>query len=89
MLLAQSSLLSGDASALDHDRESARAAWMHTRDLLQEAHGRSEPLPFTRLECLVAALYRLGDAAAAQPYRKRLETAGFVPTDPFPAPAAL
>jgi tetratricopeptide (TPR) repeat protein len=89
VLLAQSTLTAGDVAARYRDRESARAAWERARDLLEEAANRAEPLPFNRLECLVNSLYRLGDMDAAEPYRKRLEAAGFVPAEPFVRTAGL
>jgi tetratricopeptide (TPR) repeat protein len=82
LLLAQTWLASGDAAARDGDPESARSSWMHARDLLQEPGDVNAPLPFSRLYCLVLATYRLGDAAA-EPYRKRLDDAGFVPPEPY------
>jgi tetratricopeptide (TPR) repeat protein len=82
-LLAQTDLLSGDVAARDHDRAGAMSAWKQARDLLAEADPVNAIFPFSRLEHLVGALYRLGDAAGAAPYRERLDAAGFVPLEPF------
>jgi tetratricopeptide (TPR) repeat protein len=84
-LLAQTYLLDGDIAARDHDRDSAVSAWKHAQDLLEEKDPVNPTLPFPRLEHLVHAMYRLGETAAAAPYRDRLDAAGFVPLEPFTA----
>jgi tetratricopeptide (TPR) repeat protein len=83
MLLAQGILLMGDAAARSNDLDAARAAWTRARNLLREVDAANAMVPFSRLECLVRAQYRLGEVEQAGPYRRRLEDAGFVAQPPF------
>jgi hypothetical protein len=65
------------------DAAAATEAWTEARRLL-EADAGSE-LPFARLDPLVRVLQYLGLGDAARPHLERLERAGYVPMQPFPA----
>jgi tetratricopeptide (TPR) repeat protein len=88
ILLAQTWIICGDAALREHDMDSARTDWLRARDLLLESSAANAPLPFLRLEYLVAALERLHDVAAAEPYKHRLESAGFKRQSGFTIDAA-
>jgi tetratricopeptide (TPR) repeat protein len=85
-LLARTHLLAGDAAARGNDPRTASASWTRAKNLLLEADASVVTVPFPRLECLVRAMYRLGDADRAAAYRRRLEDAGFVAQPPFSTP---
>ncbi len=83
LLLARAWLIEGDAAMQNHDMPTALAWWIRARDLLQQPALGVAPLPFVRLELLIAALDRVGDTASAVPHRQRLDEAGFVPLEPI------
>jgi len=82
--LAQTLLLNGEVAARAGDPAAATEAWAEARRLL-ESSGNDAELPFARLDPLVRVLQYLGLGAEAEPYRQRLEGAGYVPLQPFPA----
>jgi len=81
--LARTLMLQGEVDAGAGDAAAATEAWTEARRLL-EADAGSE-LPFGRLDPLVRVLQYLGLGDAARRHRERLEQAGYVPMQPFPA----
>ncbi len=81
--LAQTLLLQGEVAARTGEATSATAAWTEARKLLEADAGNE--LPFARLDLLVRVLQYLGLGDAARLHLERLEQAGYVPMQPFPA----
>ncbi len=86
LLVAWTWVLQGDISHSHGERDSASDAWSAAREILSDG---GEPLPFRRLEPLVRTLVALGQDNVAEPYRERLDIAGYVPLQPWPAQAVL
>lgn len=85
--LARIRLLEGDAAQQQGNPAAARQAWTEARQLLLA--DAANQLPFGRLDPLVRALQRLGQTAEAAPHRQRLDAAGYVPLQPWPALPAV
>jgi hypothetical protein len=81
--LAQALLLEGEVVAGGGDEAAAERAWSEARQLLEA--DAAAGLPFGRLDPLVRVLQYLGLGDAARPHLERLEQAGYVPMQPFPA----
>jgi hypothetical protein len=82
--LARTRLLEGEIAQREHDTAGASVAWTQARQLLLA--DATPSVPFGRLDALVRVLHNLGQHAEAAPHRRRLEAAGYVPLQPFPAP---
>lgn len=80
--LATTRLLDGEAAQRGGNAAQATVAWTQARQLLLT--DAAIPVPFGRLDPLIRAMYALGQNAAAAPHRQRLDTAGYVPLQPFP-----
>lgn len=78
---AQILILQGESAIKAADAERAKAALQAAMKLLADNSGGE--LPFTRLGDLVYAMKLLGLQDQAEPYRRRLKEAGFVPFKPF------
>lgn len=85
--LARTRLLQGEAAQQDGNAAEATLAWTQARQLLLA--DAAAPVPFGRLDPLVRALLHLGQNAEAVPHRQRLDAAGYVPLQPFPAVARV
>lgn len=83
MWLARTRLLEGEVAQRDGNLAQAAVAWTQARQLLLD--DAATPVPFGRLDPLVRALHYLGQTAEAAPHRQRLDAAGYVPPQPFPA----
>ena len=81
--LAQALLLQGEVDARGGDQAAAARRWSEARQLLEA--DAAAGLPFGRLDPLVRVLQHLGLGDAARPHLERLEQAGYVPMQPFPA----
>lgn len=80
--LARTRLLDGEAAQRGGNVAEATVAWTQARQLLLT--DTATPVPFGRLDPLIRAMYALGQNAEAVPHRQRLDTAGYVPLQPFP-----
>lgn len=80
--LARTRLLDGEAAQQDGSVAEATVAWTKARQLLLT--DAATPVPFGRLDPLIRAMSALGQTAEAAPHRQRLDTAGYVPLQPFP-----
>ncbi len=81
--LAQTLLLQGEVAARSGDSAAATVMWTEARQLLESGAGTE--LPFARLDPLVRVLQYLGHGPEALPHLQRLQRAGYVPMQPFPA----
>lgn len=81
--LAHALLLQGEVLARGGDATAAAGTWTAARQLLEA--DAAAGLPFGRLDPLVRVLQYLGLGDAALPHLERLEQAGYVPMQPFPA----
>jgi len=81
--LAGTLTLHGEIASREGDAAAAATAWSEARRMLLE-DGVPE-VPFSRLDTLVRALHHLGAESEANSHRQRLERAGYVPLQPFPA----
>jgi tetratricopeptide (TPR) repeat protein len=82
IVLAHTLILDGEAAQLAGNNATARAAWTEAERLLRaNADG---PIPFERLNTLIRAMHFLGRTTEAARHRQRLDTAGYVPLQPFP-----
>jgi hypothetical protein len=87
VVLANTLVLDGETAWAAGDASAAGSAWRHARALLLADAGG--PLPFARLDPLVRALRHLGEESRAVAYRARLDAAGYVPLQAWPAGAAV
>lgn len=85
--LAKLRLLEGEAAQRLGDATTAKHAWTEARQLL--VADTVGPMPFTRLDPLVRVLIALGLGDEAAPHQQRLNAAGYVPLQPFPAPVRI
>lgn len=85
--LARTRLLEGEIAQREENIAGASAAWTQARELLLADATAS--VPFGRLDPLVRVLLNLGQHAEAEPHRRRLDAAGYVPLQPFPAAARV
>jgi tetratricopeptide (TPR) repeat protein len=83
--LAGTLTLHGEIAAREGDAAAAATAWREARAMLLE--DAAPEVPFSRLDLLVRALLHLGAESEANSHRQRLERAGYVPLQPFPAGA--
>jgi hypothetical protein len=81
--LAHALRVEGEVLARGGDATAAAGRWSAARQLLEA--DAAAGLPFGRLDPLVRVLQYLGLGDAARPYLERLEQAGYVPMQPFPA----
>ena len=82
-VLAEALLLDGETAQRIGDSPAGQAAWSQARRLLLADADKG--MPFERLDALVRVLHLLGQHAEAAPHRQRLDAAGYVPLQPFPA----
>jgi hypothetical protein len=82
LILAHNFTLSGLAAHLESKPEIANAEWEMSRNLML-ADVRDQ-IPFERLDTLVRNLHYLGLEEQAHPHIERLQTAGYVPLQPWP-----
>lgn len=81
--LAETRLMQGEIAQHQGNAADADLAWTQARQLLLD--GAPGDIAFARLDPLVRALRHLGRTAEAAPYLKRLDAAGYVPLQPWPA----
>ena len=81
--LAHALRVEGEVLARGGDATAAAGRWSAARQLLES--DAAAGLPFGRLDPLVRVLQYLGLGDAARPHLERLEQAGYVPMQPFPA----
>ncbi|MES2859216.1 MAG: TIR domain-containing protein [Pseudomonadota bacterium] len=95
--LAERLLLQGDLEARRGNAANATRAWSEARRLLRQVaedaggtrlHANAAHIAFARLDPLLRAERALGRHDEAARIRQRLEAAGYVPLQPFPAAAA-
>ena len=95
--LAERLLLQGDLEARRGNAADATRAWSEARRLLRQVaedaggtqlHANAAHIAFARLDPLLRAERALGRHDEAARIRQRLEAAGYVPLQPFPAAAA-
>jgi eukaryotic-like serine/threonine-protein kinase len=84
--LAWSRLLQGDVARARGEEARASQSWEEARTLMEDG---DEPIPFARLDPLVRVLVALGREGEAASHRQRLDAAGYVPLQPWPAKAAV
>jgi tetratricopeptide (TPR) repeat protein len=82
LLLACNLDLAAEAASMAAQPDDARLAWQQVRELLTEDAGDAPP--FDRLDTLARSLHGLGLDDQARPHVKRLESAGYVPSRPWP-----
>ncbi len=81
--LARMRLQEGELAHRQGNDADARQTWTEARQLLLS--DAQTPLAFGRLDPLVRALRLLGQSTEAAPYVQRLDAAGYVPLQPWPA----
>ena len=80
--LARTRLLDGEVAQQEGNVAEATVAWTQARQLLLT--DAATPVPFGRLDPLIRAMHALGQTDEVAPHRQRLDTAGYVPLQPFP-----
>ena len=80
--LAWTLLMQAKLAHARNDSNGAAGILVKARQLL--THG-NEPIPFLRLDPLVRVLVASGQPVEATPHRRRLDSAGYVPLQPWPS----
>jgi hypothetical protein len=81
--LARTWMLQAEIAQRQGRQAAAVEQWNRARQLLQE--DAAQGIPFARLDPLVRTLQHLGRDGDAAPHQQRLDAAGYVPLQAFPA----
>ena len=93
--MAENLLLEGELETQRGEYEGASRAWTEARRLLRQVvdpgqdaglHADPERIPFPFLDPLLRTETAMGNHEETKPIRRRLDAAGYVPLQPWPAP---